>query len=213
VLKELRTGLEVATRRTDEYHRLSSQYHLYEEKSRELEDTKTDRSNQLHELIEILDECVEIERSMNDLIVSLHEQIQQTSRASFRFDVSKNTTTKRPLSFDVRIEDDGSNSIDQVRVFLYDFALMFDPHSRVNHPGFLVHDNILEVDQDTLTRCLNYLQDRVDDETDFQYVLTLNRDKIEGEESRSDIRLDVDSARCASFTKAKQFLGKRYQER
>ncbi|MGZ0172197.1 MAG: DUF2326 domain-containing protein [Planctomycetales bacterium] len=213
VLKELRTGLEVATRRTDEYHRMSSQFRLFEEKSRELEDTKTDRSNQLHELIQLLDECIEIERSMNDAIVSLHEQIQQTSRASFRFNVVKKTTTKRPLSFDVRIEDDGSHSIDQVRVFLYDFALMFDPHTRGNHPGFLVHDNILEVDQDTLTRCLNYLQDRVDDETDFQYVLTLNRDKIDGEESRSDIRLDVDSARRASFTKAKQFLGKRYQER
>lgn len=150
---------------------------------------------------------------MNDTIVSLHELVQLSSRASFRFDVSNKTTSKRPLKFDIRIEDDGSHSIDQVRVFIYDFALMFDRHSRANHPGLLLHDNILEVDQDTLTRCLNYLQARVDEEPDFQYILTLNRDKIEGEELRHDIRLDIDGARCASFTKANQFLGTRYQER
>ena len=213
VLKELKTGLEVATRRTDDYHRLESQFKLYEDKLKEVENTKTDRSNDLHALVQTLTDYKDAEQSLNDTIVAFHEQIQQSSRSSFRFEVNRKPAAKRPLSFDIRIQDDGSQSIDQVRVFIYDFALMFDPLSRRNHPGFLVHDNILEVDQDTLTRCLNFLHDKVEAETDFQYILTLNRDKIEGEERRHDIRLDIDGAKSATFTKASQFLGQRYQER
>lgn len=213
VLKELRTGLEVATRRTDEYYRLVSQFKLYEDKAQEVENTKTDRSNDLHALTQTLTEYENTQQSFNDTIVALHEQIQQTSRASFRFDVNNKPETKRPLSFDVRIQDDGSKSINKVRVFIYDFALMFDPFCRKNHPGFLVHDNILEVDQDTLTQCLNFLHEKMENEDEFQYILTLNRDKIEGEERRHDIQLDIDAAKCASFTKSNQFLGKRYQER
>lgn len=212
VLRELKTGLEVATRRTDEYHRLESEYKRYNDKLQEVEDTKTDRSNDLHALVRTLAEYEETERSFNDTIVAFHEQIQQSSRASFRFDVNTKPTVKRPLSFDIRIQDDGSRSINEVRVFIYDFALMFDSHSRKHHPGFLLHDNILEVDQDTLTQCLNFLHDKVETEVEFQYILTLNRDKIEAEELRHDIELDIDDAKRATFTKSKQFLGVRYQE-
>jgi hypothetical protein len=49
-------------------------------------------------------------------------------------------------------------------------------------------------------------------EDDFQYILTLNRDKIEGEERRHDIELDIDGVKRATFTKSQQFLGTRYQE-
>ncbi len=212
VLRELKTGLEVATRRTEEFHRLESEYKRYTEKVQEVEDTKTERSNDLHALVRTLAEYAETERSFNDTVVAFHEQIQQSSRASFRFEVNTNPKAKRPLSFDIRIQDDGSKSINEVRVFIYDFALMFDPHSRKHHPGFLLHDNILEVDQDTLTQCLNFLHDRVETEDEFQYILTLNRDKIETEELRHDIELDIDGAKRATFTKSKQFLGVRYQE-
>ena len=47
---------------------------------------------------------------------------------------------------------------------------------------------------------------------DFQYILTLNRDKIENEERRKDINMDIDSHRVATFTKDKKFLGRSYQE-
>jgi len=211
VLRELKTGLEVATRRTDEYHRLESQYKQYNEKVQEVESAKTERSNDLNVLIRTLAEYEETEQSLNDTIVAIHEQIQQSSRASFRFDVNSTPTAKRPMSFDIRIQDDGSHSIDQLRVFIYDFALMFDPCGRRSHPGFLLHDNILEVDQDTLTRCLNFLHEKMEND-DFQYILTLNRDRIESEEYRHDIELDIDSVKGATFTKAKQFLGVRYQE-
>ncbi len=213
VLAELKTGLEVATRRTDEYHRLATQFKLYQDKLQEVETTKTDRTNDLQALARTLSEYSETEQSFNDTVVVFHERIMQSSRASFRFNLDHAVTAKRPLSFDLRIQDDGSKSIDHVRVFIYDLALLFDPISRRNHPAFLVHDNILEVDQDTLTNCLNFLHEQMESDDGFQYILTLNRDKIEGEERRHDIRLDVENAKCASFTKAEQFLKTRYQER
>jgi len=212
VLSELKTGLEIATRRTDEYHRLESQFRLYQDKLQEFENTKAERTNDLQALARTLNECKDTEQSFNDTIVLLHEKIMQSSFASFRFKLNHSPTAKRPLSFELRIQDDGSKSIDQVRVFIYDLALMFDPICRQNHPGFLLHDNILEVDQDTLIKCLNVLHDQMETEDDFQYVLTLNRDKIEIEEQRHDIRLAINQAKCASFTKTNQFLRKRYQE-
>ncbi len=211
-LAELKTGLEIATRRADEYHRLNAQYQQFQEKQFDVESMKTARTNDLNALALMLSECKNIEQSLNDTIVAFHSRIMQSSRASFRFQLKNTPAAKRPLSFDLRIQDDGSKSIDQVRVFIYDLAVMFDPLSRVNHPGFLVHDNILEVDQDTLTRCLNFLHFQIEAEDEFQYILTLNRDKIEGEEIRHDIRLDIDASKVASFTKAAQFLRTRYSE-
>lgn len=212
VLKEIQTGLEVATRRADDYHRLASQFDLYEDKADDVEELKTNRSNNLLALTKTLAEEKHREESFNNTIVAIHEQVQGTSRASFRFKVDSKPTKKNPLTFEVRIQDDGSKSINQARVFIYDFALMFDKLASKNHPGFLVHDNILEVDQDTLTRCLNFLHAQQESEDDFQYILTLNRDKIEAEEHRNEVLLDIESVRRASFTKTDQFLRKRYQE-
>lgn len=77
---------------------------------------------------------------------------------------------------------------------------------------FLVHDNIFDVDQDTLVQCLNYLYKQEEKFQDFQYILTLNRDKIENEERRKLIKMDIDSHRVATFTKDKKFFGRSYQE-
>ena len=77
---------------------------------------------------------------------------------------------------------------------------------------FLVHDNIFDVDQDTLVQCLNYLYKQEEQYQDFQYILTLNRDKIENEERRKVIDMDITAHQVAVFTKEKKFLKKDYQE-
>ena len=76
----------------------------------------------------------------------------------------------------------------------------------------LIHDNIFDVDQDTLVQSLNFLAKQEEKFDDFQYVLTLNRDKIENEERRKLIKLDVQKHKIASFTKKEKFLKKNYQE-
>lgn len=69
MLAELKTGLEVATRRTDEYHRLATQFKLYQDKLQEVENTKTDRTNDLQALARTLSEYSETEQSFIRLYV------------------------------------------------------------------------------------------------------------------------------------------------
>jgi len=59
---------------------------------------------------------------------------------------------------------------------------------------------------------LNYLHEQVNRGEGFQYILTLNHEKIEAEERSRQIRLDVIAARRVILTKAMPFLGFRYQE-
>ena len=92
-------------------------------------------------------------------------------------------------------------------------ALLFNQYTRDRHPLFLVHDNIFDVDQDTLVQCLNYIYKQEEQYQDFQYILTLNRDKIENEEQRKLIQMDIDEHQVAVFTKEKKFLGRNYQEK
>ena len=88
-----------------------------------------------------------------------------------------------------------------------------DIESSDRHPLFLVHDNIFDVDQDTLVQCLNYLSNQEEKYQDFQYILTLNRDKIENEERTKLINMDIDAHTVAKFTKKHKFLKRDYQEK
>lgn len=85
--------------------------------------------------------------------------------------------------------------------------------TRKRHSLFLVHDNIFDVDQDTLVQCLNYVYKLEEYFPDFQYILTLNRDKIEEEERRNKINMDIDEHEVAVFTKVSKFLKRNYQEK
>lgn len=213
-LAEIKVGLEVAMRRTDAYRRLEGQYADYEKLVDEVSGLRAEREAELEAVRkELTQNYRDVERSMNESMSSFHERIMGTSEASFKFVIKENKTVKHPVSFDCRIPDDGSYSINRDRTLLYDFSLLFDSHARINHPGFLLHDNILEVDQDTVFRTLNFLHDQVEAGEDFQYVLTLNRDKISGEEAKREITLDIEKAKVASFTKENQFLGQRYSEK
>lgn len=70
----------------------------------------------------------------------------------------------------------------------------------------MVHDNIFDVDQDTLVQCLNYIYKQEEQYQDFQYILTLNQDKIENEEQRKLIQMDIDEHQVAVFTKEKEIF-------
>jgi uncharacterized protein YydD (DUF2326 family) len=213
-LSELRTGLEVAVKRTDAYRRLEAQFFEYENLVNEVEGLKSEREKELDTVRKDLTQMHHnIEESMNETLSAFHDRIMGTSEASFKFQISTTKTAKRPVSFDCRIPDDGSLSINRDRTLLYDFSLMFNPLTRVNHPGFLLHDNILEVDQDTVYQTLNFLHEQVESGEDFQYVLTLNRDRITSDEARREIKLDIEKAKVASFTKQRQFLRIRYAEK
>ena len=211
--KELSAGLRVAMHKHQDYYRraaLLKQYRQFEQKK---EDLRSERQRAFDALRKQQQDHRDVEATMNDEVLTIHERIMGNRHASFAIKLNSSATAKVPLSLHLRIADDGSHSIERTKVFLYDCALMFASCTQGRHPRFLVHDNLFDVDQDTLVQCLNFLQEQADCGEDFQYILTLNREKIEVEERAKQIKLDVQGANRASFTKAAPFLGIRYQER
>ncbi len=88
---------------------------------------------------------------------------------------------------------------------------MLNDFTKVRHPGLLVHDNIFDVDNDTLKKSLEYLLTRAPFEVDQQYILTLNIVRVEhclDEAWYDDLQLSV----AASFTRSNRFLKMHYQE-
>ena len=168
------------------------------------------------EIIKIDDEIEknsEIISSFINTILEIHEAIMGNKECSFDIQTIDNARSKTPVSLNLRIYDDGSHSVDRTKVFIYDMALLFNQYTSQRHPLFLVHDNIFDVDQDTLVQCLNYVYKNEELFKDFQYILTLNRDKIENEERKELIKMDISDHRVALFTKEQKFLKKDYQEK
>ena len=212
-LKELSAGLSVAMHKHQDYYRRTALFDQYRQVEQRKEDLRSERQLAFDALRKQRQEHQDVEAAMNHEVALIHERIMGIRKASFTIQMNSNANVKHPLSLDLRIDDDGSHSIERTKVFIYDCALMFSPCTRGRHPRFLLHDNIFDVDQDTLVQCLNYLQEQADKGEDFQYVLTLNREKIEAEERARLIKLDVSAATRATLTKAAPFLGFRYQER
>ena len=211
-LKELSAGLSVAMHKQQDYYRRVTLYDQYTEADQRKEDLKSDRQLALDGLRKHLHDHRAIEASMNHEVSEIHQRIMGVANASFTLQLQTGARIKHPLDFELRIPDDRSHSVERTKVFIYDCALMFANCTQGRHPGFLVHDNIFDVDQDTLVQCLNYLQEKVDAGVDFQYILTLNREKIEVEERAKQVHTNITEVTRAVLTKVQPFLGFRYQE-
>lgn len=212
VLSELRNGLTAASAQSDSYRMLQSQFQMHERQKEEKAELKLQIETQLREVGRLMEAHKKIEAAVDARIVELHKRIMSSPEASFQFVLAESTRGDQPLGIDVRTKADRSKSVDEAKVFIYDFALMSAAGSKERHPGFLLHDNILEVDNDTLVQSLNFLGELEDRGADFQYILTLNRDKIEPREIAEQITLDVSGHRIARFSKQMPFLRENYQE-
>ena len=213
VLKNLKVSLKIYEAKKDSISHtkfLFDQYKKNEKKKRMLNLQKT---QQLMEIDSEIEQNKEIMDDFIDTILEIHESIMGNKECSFSLQTVDKARKKTPVELTLRIYDDGSHSVDRTKVFIYDMALLFNQYTRDRHPLFLVHDNIFDVDQDTLVQCLNYIYKQEEQYQDFQYILTLNRDKIENEEQRKLIQMDIDEHQVAVFTKEKKFLGRNYQEK
>ncbi len=213
VLKNLKISLKIYEAKKESISRtkfLFEQYEKHEKKKRILNLQKTQQIMKIETEIEQNEEMMD---SFTETILQIHEFIMGNRECSFSIQTIDKAQNKTPVELVLRIYDDGSRSVDRTKVFIYDMALLFNQYTRDRHPLFLVHDNIFDVDQDTLVRCLNYIYSQEEQYQDFQYILTLNRDKIENEEQRKLIRMDIDEHQVAVFTKEKKFLGRNYQEK
>lgn len=211
LLKDVKSSYAVYESKSQDYRRMQSQYEEYEKKEHEKKILEQERKNLTVQLETERFNIKTIIEDFNKIVVQIHEYIMGNTFASFDIKIIDNSD--QVAQFEMRIYDDGSHSVNREKVFIYDMALMFNEYTSNRHPHLLIHDNIFDVDQDTLVQSLNYLNDQEEQHCNFQYILTLNRDKIESEEREKRIKLDVKQHVRASFTKEKRFLGQHYQEK
>lgn len=212
VLKDLRIGLSVYNKKSEELNKIRFQWNSYEKAKNDKENILDKRQSDLQfELKNNIENLSKELKSFEDTILDIHEQIMYNKKASFEINITKN---KEIYNFVLRTDDDGSHSNERTKVFIYDMSLLFNEFTHHRHPKFLIHDNIFEVDQDTLIQCLNFLNKQEEEHpNDFQYILTLNRDKIENEENKKLIKLDINLHKRAEFTKVNRFLNRKYTEK
>lgn len=213
VLKNLKSSLKIYEDKKESFSHLKFLFQQYDKNDKTKKLLSLERTKETLEMDGVLEQIDHIIASFTDSLLGIHESIMGNQECSFEIKTVENPKRKDPIEINMRIFDDGSHSVNRTKVFIYDVALMFNKYTRIRHPLFLIHDNIFDVDQDTLVQCLNYLQTQEEKYRDFQYILTLNRDKIENEEKRQLVNLDIDAHTVAIFTKKNKFLNVDYQEK
>ena len=213
VLKNLKVSLKIYEAKKDSISHTKFLFDQYEKNEKKKRMLNLQKTQQLMEIDSEIEQNKEIIDDFINTILEIHESIMGNKECSFSIQTVDKARRKTPVELTLRIYDDGSHSVDRTKVFIYDMALLFNQYTRDRHPLFLVHDNIFDVDQDTLVQCLNYIYKQEEQYQDFQYILTLNRDEIENEEQRKLIQMDIDEHQVAVFTKEKKFLGRNYQEK
>jgi uncharacterized protein YydD (DUF2326 family) len=209
VLKDLNTSLSVYDQKNEVLSRIRTLMSDYENAEREKQVLEQKKGDLLLQLNTLLFRMQAFQESFQETILKIHERIMGNRKAAFM--ILTQQKTKTSIEFEMRVDADGSHSVDRIKVFIYDMALMFNEFTQKRHPKFLIHDNIFDVDQDTLIQSLHFLLKQEDLYDDFQYILTLNKDKIENELKNNQISL-VDRHFKAIFTKSKKFLKQDYQE-
>lgn len=207
--KNLRQTISTYQKKVEDHASLST----FIKKLSDYEREKKDKNNERDGLIFLLDSFVsnssKIIESLEKTILDIHEFVAGNRLSSFEIGISKK---KEIVNFELRIYDDGSHSNEREKVFLYDIGLLIDTETGKLHPGLLIHDNIFDVDYDTLIKSLNYIS--INETLAYkQYILTLNSDKIYDADISSLLRLDMEKFKRAAFTKASKFLKANYQER
>jgi len=205
-LKNLKQTYAAFTEKSAQLSQLRSFVDRFDQLEIQKQGAKTEKEKELLRLQSLIQEQKKVIDSFEKTILVIHEYIQGNRQASFQL---KHTTNKQVVEILMRIADDGSHSIEREKVFIYDLALLLNEYTKTRHPGFLIHDNIFDVDQDTLTKSLNFLESKADFGSS-QYILTINSDKLIPD--AEDDRIPFHSYVRASFTKVNRFLKKAYQE-
>jgi len=212
VLKNLKTTLKIfeEKKRSSEHTRYL--FDQYEKNTKKKDELSLRKSQETLNIGDAIDKNKSNLRNFEKTLLNIHEKVMGNQKSSFSIKTEIKASVKKPIEISFRIFDDGSHSVNRTKVFIYDSGLMFDSYTRKKHPRYLVHDNIFDVDQDTLVQCLNYLHEQEERDNAFQYILTLNRDKIENEERMNLIKMDISKHKVATFTKENKFLRCSYQE-
>jgi uncharacterized protein YydD (DUF2326 family) len=213
LLKDLKTSINIFNKKNQELNNLRAVIDRFDKAEKEKKSLKNQKDNKLVEYDQLIfDNEINI-KNFEETILSIHENIMGNRNAHFEINTINSTKAKEFLSFDFRINDDGSWSTNRMKVFIYDLALLLNENTKKNHPKLLVHDNLFNVDNDSLEKSLNFLHKQTENHPEeFQYILTLNRDMVEIMEERNLLSFKIKDYRRATFTKDDRFLKEKYDE-
>lgn len=213
LLGNLKTAIRIFNEKNQELSTLRTLVNQYNEAEKEKKRLISLKNNKISEFDLAINEHESILNSFEQTLLDIHEKIFGNKQSHFEIRTKSGNQSKEFIDFDLRTDDDHSWSTERIKVFIYDMALMFNEHTRIYHPQFLVHDNIFNVDNDTLEKCLNYVyQQELNRGDDFQYILTINRDMIESMERKKSLNFNVEEHVRARFTKQSRFLKLKYNE-
>ena len=212
VFKDLKQSIAIYHQKSEESSNTRTQLKRYDENSKSKNRLKSQKSNIVTRIDEQITSKETVIKSFNDTIADIHEYIMGNRGCSFDIDTVNKDTYRDVVKFDMTIDYGGSHSVERVKVFIYDLSLLLNEHTSKKHPSFLVHDNIFDVDQDTLLNSLNFLYSLTNTEN-FQYILTLNTDKLANKEAREILNFDVHDYSRLELTKQNRFIfGEKYSE-
>jgi uncharacterized protein YydD (DUF2326 family) len=208
VLRNLKVTISAYQKKLEEQSQLSAFIDKFEDYTNQIKSFKQERSGTITLLDSLITQSKANITALENKILEIHEYVMGNRRSSLKIKV---TEKKEVVNYELRIHDDGSHSNEREKVFFYDLAILLTTELEPFHPGFLVHDNIFDVDQDTLLKSLDYLANSEIDLMTKQYILTLNIDKLH-EDDLETIKLNIEGLKRASFTKSCRFLKTHYQE-
>lgn len=207
--RNLRQTYAAHKKKSDEAAELRTFVERYDQLEADKQRAKSKKERALLEFQLSVQGAHDVISAFEDYVLSMHEFIQGNRKASFAINVLQ---TKQVVEFDMRIDDDGSRSNEREKVFMYDTSLLLCSATAARHPGFLIHDNIFDVDDDTLKRSLEFLLNGAVFGSDQQYILTLNSDHLDHMDLDPSTRDEIESSIRARFTKTQRFLKIKYQE-
>jgi uncharacterized protein YydD (DUF2326 family) len=210
-LKNLKQTYAAYQAKLDESGQLKAFISRYDELEHRKQVAKARKEQEMLALQSAIQESSEVIRSLQETILGIHNFVQGNRRASLEV---RTTSKKQVVEVVMRIDDDGSHSVEREKVFIYDISLLLNNDTSKRHPGFLIHDNIFDVDQDTLAKSLEFLVSEAEFTDGKQYILTLNADRLDAITADEDLLEKLQPAVRATYTKSadKRFLKKKYQE-
>lgn len=208
-LSYLQSGITAYAKEQEDFNTKKSLYNLYNKTVINIANIKSDYTNVTTEILNNINKMNDLIESLEKTLSDFHFYVMGDRYCSLTIKTNPKISTKQVIDVEVRIIDDGSFSVDRVKVFLYDVSLMFNDYTRKNHPKFIIHDNIFHFDDDSTEKCLSLLLDLEKKYSDFQYITTLNIDDFNTLEIKDKI---ASKKIIAKFTKTSKFLGKDYKE-
>jgi uncharacterized protein YydD (DUF2326 family) len=130
LLKDLKTSINIFNKKNQELNNLRSIVERYDKAEKEKKSLKNLKDNKIIEFDDHISNKVNDIKNFEETILYIHENIMGNRNAHFEIETINSAKAKEFLSFDFRINDDGSWSTNRMKVFIYDLALLINENTK-----------------------------------------------------------------------------------